>query len=310
MHSMAEAPGWCHSEAALLAVRASGSQASTDCTKQSGSARASVNELPSSLALTTKPGTLTSLHGHQRGTADKDLSGKSQHSKRKRKRIDWTHFLSVPLRSAEDQQNFMHLKTAILEQLPGAVPEAAFISKAKFHITLCLLQLRTDEAMAKAVEVINECRPAIRGKLHQAGSVKDNKLLVLFAPGLMTFPDCDASKAQVIFRNPAPGSEARYALQDVAKMCISDFEKAGVTCSSQAEIALHATVINVRYASTKKRLGAPIDARPVLNTFSAWPACTCTTPDLHLSAMAAPAPDGYYPCALKIPVVDHVGNDG
>jgi hypothetical protein len=234
---------------------------------------------------------------------------KTASGKKKRKRIRWTHFLSVPLQSAEDQQEFLRLKRAILERLPGAVPEAAFISQAKFHMTLCLVQLNDDEATAKAREVIKGCIPEMRESLQESGCVQGGRLLVPFAAGLATFPGRNVSRARVVFRNPSPGCSARSALQDIAKMFIRSFEEAGVTCSSQSEVELHATVINVRYAGGKDG-GTPIDAAPVLDAFSDWPARTYATPELHLSVMGAPAPDGNYPCAMRVPVVAEAGESG
>jgi hypothetical protein len=231
----------------------------------------------------------------------------SLHANPQSNRIRWTHFLSIPLRSAEDQAAFRKLKEAIFRRAPRIVPDKAFGSEAKFHITLCMLRLKGGGAdLERAREVLRTCMPTVRTILHEAGCIEEGKVVIPFEPGLAMFVDqsVDDDKTRLLFRDVARGSRARSALERIAALFTQSFQDAGLTTSLLSTVLpLHATVVYVRYAVNSKRPFKPIDGRRVLKALAEWPASTSSTPDLHLSVLGKTAPDGYFHCAMRVLVV-------
>jgi hypothetical protein len=233
------------------------------------------------------------------------LSGVQSRDFHTPKRIRWTHFLSVPLCSAEDQAAFRKLKKAIFRRAPRTVPETAFGSEAKFHITLCMVRLKASE-VDRALGAIRECMPTMQKILQDSGCVVGGRLEVPFEPGLAMFADTDVDdkETRVIFRDLARGSGARFALERIAALYIQSFVATGLPVSPlSAILPLHATVVYVRHAINEKRAMKPVDGRRVLKALSAWPPSTSCTTHLHLSVLGTTAPDGYFQCALKVPVL-------
>lgn len=243
----------------------------------------------------------------QASAAGTQSGGTAPRPRPKRKRIFWSHFLSLPLNSEAEQATLLQVKDDVAQRFGGTIPASAFIAPPKLHFTLCMLKLPEASDVDAATALLRDLRPQMCRIAAQAGCLSaDGRMQVRLAPGLATFEDRSLAKATVLFRRPQDGSPAAQALRDIAALFIDALTATGILCSPLEELQLHMTAVNMRYASSYKKRPKPFDARPLLDTYNAWPpAATESSEAVHLSVLSAPPDDsGYYQCALALPFND------
>ena len=243
---------------------------------------------------------------HSGNNAARGLSQQGEQRPRppSKKRVLWSHFVSVPLNGEAEQAILQQFKEDVAERFASTVPPAAFITPAKLHFTLCMVKLPTPELVGAAAAVLQDCRPEMCRIAAQAGcSSPAGSLQVPLAPGLATFPGRNLAKTTVLFRHPRAESAAQQVLHDVTALFIDAFNAAGILCSPIEELQLHMTTVNMRYAARGKSRPKPFHAADILEAYQAWPpATTAESPAVHLSVLSAPPEeDGYYHCALRMP---------
>ena len=71
-------------------------------------------------------------------------------------RLDYTHFVSIPLATPEVQHQLRALKESVLADLSAAaagIEESLFVDERKLHLTLVMLKLYSEERRQQAVRV-------------------------------------------------------------------------------------------------------------------------------------------------------------
>jgi 2'-5' RNA ligase len=204
--------------------------------------------------------------------------------------------VSVPLNGEAERLVHSQVQEHMLSQFRDQVPVAAFQKAPKLHFTLLMVSAADDKAVESAKRVMQSSAAAMREIAAAFECLVDGKLAVQLAPGLATFASADDSNVTVLFRPPEAQSPAPSALRAMAERLANAFEAAGVTCSAPANLQLHNTVLNMRYANSD-----PFDAREVLQEYQKWPPSQAVhVPALHLSQMGAQGRDGYYRWAYRM----------
>ena len=78
-----------------------------------------------------------------------------------RSKLDFTHFISIPVNVEEVQKNFEKFKEDILNAHSSGVrgiKEEIFQLPQKLHLTVCILILLDEEDRKKAVSILEGCK--------------------------------------------------------------------------------------------------------------------------------------------------------
>lgn len=81
-----------------------------------------------------------------------------------RKKLSYTHFLSIPLNTDEIIKNFNSFKSDIIQKFGGdvtGIDEIIFQKPNKLHLTIGMLTLLDEEERKQAVQTFMDCKQHI-----------------------------------------------------------------------------------------------------------------------------------------------------
>lgn len=204
-----------------------------------------------------------------------------------KKKMDFTHFISVPFNSKEITENFQKFMKEIVEDPNITVDPKAFQKPAKLHQTVLPIVLLDNEDRAKAAQCLTDCKEMIINPFFQNRS----KSLKLKLAGVEIMND-DPSIVNVLF--------AKIESQEFQQLCneIMDFfVKKGLITKQYDNVKMHVTLINTKYQNShldRQKQKNFFDARKILENYKNFHFGTIDLKEIHLSQRHTEAANGYY----------------
>eukprot|EP00923_Selenidium_pygospionis_P044041 GHVN01076027.1.p1 GENE.GHVN01076027.1~~GHVN01076027.1.p1 ORF type:complete len:368 (+),score=55.90 GHVN01076027.1:74-1177(+) len=137
----------------------------------------------------------------------------------------------------------------------GGVDETCFIRLKRFHFTLFMLRLPSDETIKKAKAVIDEAFDEDVPQLMKKWGPSHTRAAL---SGLYAM-ESDVSKARIIYTCDPDNSDLQTAVNELTSVLVNKFKAAGLTDDddlrsqrmdpAEPNIKLHATLINLKYRS-------------------------------------------------------------
>lgn len=81
-----------------------------------------------------------------------------------KKKIHYTHFLSIPLNKKEIIDKYISFKNDVLEQYNKTthnIDESLFQKPCKLHLTIGMLKLFDDDDKKQAIDALSDCKENI-----------------------------------------------------------------------------------------------------------------------------------------------------
>lgn len=216
-----------------------------------------------------------------------------------RRKQPFTHFLSFPLNDPQIQERFLMFKEEVLEQCSedSGVDGSIFQNPVKLHLTIGTLSLLNDMEVAKACELLQQCK-------EQLQDITGGKALPLEVVGLEYMND-DPAMVDVLYAK-VQAVDGSDKLQVIADQLVERFVAEGLMVREWDRVKLHGTVMNTLFrkdpsAEDKGGSGRPnmkdreaFDARGVLKKFGAFRFGEFELNAVHLSQRFSTDCSGYY----------------
>ncbi|GAB6028446.1 activating signal cointegrator 1 complex subunit [Chamberlinius hualienensis] len=222
-------------------------------------------------------------------------------AKKAREKQRPTHFISIPLTSAEIKENFEKFKSEILETCDQAsrISPILFQEPEKMHLTTGVLVLLNENERQRAVQVLNRCGDIIKRNL------QGNRLLIEIC-GIACMND-DPTEVNVLYGQVTCKEGPPSVLQHLADDLVDEFVKEELMVKQYDSVKLHATLMNTSFAknaqvSTDSKIARTFNAKEIFEKFKNFRFGECDVPEIHLSQLHTKGPDGYYKDTCKVHV--------
>ncbi|XP_035787957.1 activating signal cointegrator 1 complex subunit 1-like [Anopheles albimanus] len=211
-----------------------------------------------------------------------------------RNKQQFTHFLSVPLNTAEILKRFVAFREQVLTKLPAAfrVDESLFQQPEKLHITLCTLALMDNEDRASAAQILQDCQDTIlRPLLEESGPME------IHVRGLEYMND-DPHSVDVLYAKIESST-----LQAAADRMYDYFISKGLMQRKYDHVKLHATLINSLFRAGEaegielkdaERKRIAFDASEILRLYGNYDFGRTIVKEIHLSQRFSTSCTGFY----------------
>eukprot|EP00747_Dinoflagellata_sp_TGD_P082957 gnl/TRDRNA2_/TRDRNA2_161903_c0_seq1.p1 gnl/TRDRNA2_/TRDRNA2_161903_c0~~gnl/TRDRNA2_/TRDRNA2_161903_c0_seq1.p1 ORF type:complete len:392 (-),score=85.06 gnl/TRDRNA2_/TRDRNA2_161903_c0_seq1:92-1207(-) len=233
---------------------------------------------------------------------------------REESKLEYTHFLSVSLaHDAKFKQAVDQLREDIVLQRYDGIDASIFMPAKRMHFTICMLKLHSHAAVEEMKQALEDAEKKIKNT-----SVFNTPLLASMK-GLHIMTD-DPSNVGVVFT-----TDRSHALQnrmnglgDLLFGILKDrgivsqqnlmFQRLLSSDGSNAEIKLHATLMNTKYSKTNWRDDGSrgdretFDASVLMERFGQVDFGTVQLKELQLSCLDEMGDDGYYRSLLNVPI--------
>lgn len=221
-----------------------------------------------------------------------------------RKKVAFTHFLSMPLNNSTIQERFLEFKKEVLEKCGDCrgIDETIFQNPAKLHLTLCVMVLADERERHQAVDILNTCPNSVFRK-YLAG-----ERLKVEMRGIEYMND-DPGEVDVLYGQVTALNWA-HSLQTIADALVDEFVKAGVVNRQYERVKLHVTLMNTLFRqdrdgvtdSKTSKDRESFSAREILEEFKDYSFGQMEVEEIHLSVRYTTASNGFYTASGKIPV--------
>ncbi|XP_072745481.1 uncharacterized protein [Anoplolepis gracilipes] len=157
-----------------------------------------------------------------------------------RKKIHYTHFLSIPLNKKEIIDNYNSFKDDVLKKYDKAtynIDESLFQNPSKLHLTVGMLKLLDDNEKKQAIDALLSCKEKIIDPfLEEAGSIN------IQLQGVACMND-DPTEVKVLFAQVSHNEK----LQELVDKIADYFVDIGLKEKEYETIKLHATLMNTSF---------------------------------------------------------------
>lgn len=233
---------------------------------------------------------------------------------REEARLEYTHFLSVPLAHDRDfrQKVDGFREDVVLQRFPG-IDASIFMPSRRMHFTVCMLKLhshaRVDEMKAALAE--------LSGRI--AGMADFARPLVASMRGLHIMTD-DPTNVGVVFTTDRDRN-LQNRMNNLCDIIFDVFQAKGLiseqSLNSQrllssdgknAEVKLHATLMNTKYSKMGWRPDGSrsereaFDASPLMERFGHVDFGEVRLQEVQLSCLDEMGDDGYYRSLASVPI--------
>lgn len=218
----------------------------------------------------------------------------------------FTHFLSIPVISADVVEGFQNFKAEVLDKFNGekGMDQSLFQNPKRLHLTLGTLVLLNDSEIRKATSLLKACEEEIIRPLLQ------NEKLEIEIIGLEYMND-DPAEVDVLYAKVQPGKSSQR-LQDIVDRIVDRFTNDGLMKREHEHVKLHVTVMNTlmrkdpsaisenKYPKFGTKLRESFDARAILKAFRDFNFGSHHVASIHLSERHSTNVDDYYNCVSYI----------
>lgn len=215
-----------------------------------------------------------------------------------RKKLNKTHFLSIPLHTDEIMANFISFKRNVIQKFGGVargVDELLFQSPQKLHLTLVMLTLLDEEERNQAVKTLMDCKRHIIDPF-----IKKHGTITITVKGLEYMND-DPKNVKILY---AVVKTENDLLQTLVDNIADYFAKTGLSSETRTSVKLHVTLMNTHYRDeiiqTYEKTEKTFDATQLLEEFKDTYFGTVDLKDIHLSQRKTATATDYYQATAKI----------
>ena len=222
-------------------------------------------------------------------------------SMRSRSRVDFTHFVNIPLNSKESEFNrrLDSFHTAVRSKRYPGLDDSILVKGAQMHLTVQMLRLLSESEVAKASRIISKCAANL--------VTRDMSGRTLRLKGLEYMND-DPSAVDVLY---AKVCDFPSCIHELCKSVVKEFMSAGLVSEDEVrsegegenlevKFKFHATIINTRFRKSEEEGGSkrrvPFDARQLLKDFGDFDFGTVKIESIHLSQRAISPTTGFFKC--------------
>lgn len=226
--------------------------------------------------------------------------------------LEWTHFLSIPLATnTKFRQRVEQFKEDIaLRRLD--IDAAWFMPSRRMHFTICMLKLHSHAQVEQMKQCLAEWSVMISEK------AVFRQAIPAAMRGLHILTD-DTSDVNVVYTTDK-SSALQNRMNNMADSLFAMLKKQGLTTEAslmkqravasdgvQAEVKLHATLINTKYGRNRRDAGfsserASFDASQLLQMFGQEDFGTVPLQEMQLSCLDEMGNDGYYRSLYSVPL--------
>ena len=230
-------------------------------------------------------------NSNRTGAAKKNKKGGEQRDMG----IDYTHFISVPVKDPIIRQNYENLQSSIMSKKLG-IQASQFTDAPTLHLTMLMLDLKDPVRFEAAKTVLQSLDREIMNLLGGTEG-QDPRPIELTFKGLKTMQDKNPKKSKVLYLDIVK-DENYELLQRIADIIITKYIEKGVTTERELshvrynhqkqlyEQTFHITVLRSARNQT-------MDATPIISEFSEAFFGKFTVQELHISSRSEfEAPDG------------------
>lgn len=213
-----------------------------------------------------------------------------------RKKMGFTHFLSIPCNNPELQSAFQEFQTAVLESCSDSrgLDESVFQTPTLLHMTIGTLALMDENERQKAKDILEE-------------SLKEmslSKPLEILIEGLEIMND-DPSEVDVVYGKVKNSEE----LQKLADFLVAKFAESGLMPRQFDRVKLHVTLLNTIFRKGTEDLESnssasgreTLDSRAIMQHFGDFHFGSMILEEIHLSQRRAgkrTKENYYFPSAI------------
>lgn len=233
-------------------------------------------------------------------------------------KLEYTHFLSVPLahdaRFRQEVDKFR--EDVILQRFPG-IDASIFMPSRRMHFTLCMLKLHSHAQ-------VDEMKVALGDISAQLAATADYaQACVASMRGVHIMTD-DPSNVGVVFTTDR-SRELQNRMNSLADTIFEVLQARNLVVAqslmaqrllssdgSNAEVKLHATLMNTKYSRAQHREDAAptagrveretFDASPLMEKFGQVDFGRVTLKEIQLSCLDEMGDDGYYRSLFSLPL--------
>ncbi|XP_046446258.1 activating signal cointegrator 1 complex subunit 1-like [Daphnia pulex] len=192
-----------------------------------------------------------------------------------RKRMPFTHFVSIPLTTPEIKTRFLQFKNDVLRFSRGAIEDDLFQNPDKLHLTIGTLVLLTNNDRIQAAQSLQNCKSRIRDIIGSAP-------IEIEIRGVEYMND-DPSKVDVLYGRCIENSGR---LQQLADVVVNSLEADGLLDRQYERVKLHATLMNSLFKvkdDSEENVRSTFNAKPILENWKDYSFGSVTVDDIHLS---------------------------
>ena len=222
-------------------------------------------------------------------------------SMRSRSRVDFTHFVNIPLNSKDSEFNrrLDSFHTAVRSKHYPGLDDSILVKGAQMHLTVQMLRLLSESEVAKASRIMSKCAANL--------VTRDMSGRTLHLKGLEYMND-DPSAVDVLY---AKVCDFPSCIHELCKGIVREFMSAGLVSedevrsegegeSLEVKFKFHATIINTRFRKGEDQSQSegrvPFDARQLLKDFENFDFGTVKIESIHLSQRAISPSTGFFKC--------------
>ncbi|XP_014478832.1 PREDICTED: activating signal cointegrator 1 complex subunit 1 isoform X2 [Dinoponera quadriceps] len=174
-----------------------------------------------------------------------------------KKKIRFTHFLSIPLNTEEIIEKYYSFKNNVLENYGKTaynIDESLFQTSSKLHLTIGVLKLFDDKEKEQAVNALMHCKENIIDPiLEKAGPLN------IHLRGVACMND-DPTEVKVLFAQVTPNEK----LQEIVDKIADYFTNIGLREKEYERVKLHMTVMNIHFKDEKEAYKQKFNASEIL----------------------------------------------
>ncbi|XP_068217797.1 activating signal cointegrator 1 complex subunit 1-like isoform X1 [Palaemon carinicauda] len=220
-----------------------------------------------------------------------------------RRKMPFTHFLSMPINSSSVQERFLEFKREVLEKFGNerGIDESLFQDPAKLHLTLCVMALADDRERRRAIDVLNSCTENVLRK-----HLSEENLKVQMKG--VEYMNDDPNEVDVLYGQVHALSWG-LSLQTIVDSLVDQFVNAGVVIRQHERVKLHVTLMNTLFRQEKEGITEnrgkereSFAAKQILEEFKDYIFGEVEIKEIHLSLRHTTANNGFYSASARIPI--------
>ncbi|CAL7941907.1 unnamed protein product [Xylocopa violacea] len=219
-----------------------------------------------------------------------------------RKKLDFTHFLSIPLNEGHIIMKFNMFKNEVLTnsgKMSRGVDERIFQTPSKLHITIGVLTLLDDTERNQAIEALNYCKEYIVKPI-----IEKHGQIPIHIQGTEIMND-DSSETKILY---AKILDNDGTLQKIANEIVDYYASIGLLHKKTENVKLHLTLMNTKFQldeeerNTKNKI--TFDAMEIRKAHQNTVFGETTLKQIHISQRHTISSNGYYQATAKINLLE------
>lgn len=219
-----------------------------------------------------------------------------------RKKIEFTHFLSIPLNDGHVIMKFNMFKNEVLTnsgKTSRGVDETIFQTPSKLHLTIGVMKLLDDAERNQAVEALSYCNEHIvKPTIEKYGQIP------ILLQGTEIMND-DPAEAKVLYAKVVGETGV---LQKMVEEIVDYYIKIGLIDRKYKTTKLHLTLMNTKFKLTKEEKNGKnfitFDATEIMKAHENTIFGEATLKQIHISQRHTISSNGYYIATAKINLLE------